>query len=254
MSKESISSTSVSGICSDDLAHQVAFDSRDPSTPSTSVTTKGGVKRVLFIIKSRPISGVMSIEDKTDPPLTFGGHEGVDEGAGYFSVPFPLDAEGVAAHLKDVMLPEIQKMIEQLIVVQQTASITSIVDNAIDKAVKCINDTLMKEVNVMKEENKKLRADNSDLKKSVEKLTKRVEKLELLAGNSEQYSRRNSIRISGITETQDENNDVIVSKLRSDLGHTDIDRSHRSGRVRRNRTILVRFATYNDRYGVFSKG
>ena len=102
----------------------------------------------------------------------------------------------------------------------------------------------MKEINAVKIENDKLRSENSDLRKSVDKLTQRVDKLELLTDAGEQYQRRISIRISGIPETKDENTDAIVSKLASDLGvhlhPSDIDRSHRSGRVVGKRSILVK--------------
>ena len=163
------------------------------------------------------------------------------------SVPLPVDADDVVAHLKDTMLPEIQNMIQQQILLQQTANIKTIIDTAINEAVTKINETLMKEINAVKEENTKLKSENAELSKSVVDLTQRVDELELVAEDSEQYSRRNSIRITGISENKDENTDDIVLKLASDLGvylnPADIDRSHswsascrsyanRSGQVR----------------------
>ena len=220
MSENSSSSTVVGEISSVNSSTSAAtFENRGLSTPSTSATPKGGVKRVLtpspelFYKKSRQIAGDMTAENKGEDI----GME-VGPGSSYVSAPLPLDADDVAAHLKDVMLPEIQNMIQQQIVVVQAASIAEIVDKAIGKAVKSINDTLMKEINAVKIENDKLRSENSDLRKSVDKLTQRVDKLELLTDEGEQYQRRNSIRISGIPETKDENTDTIVSKLASGLG------------------------------------
>ena len=259
MSENSSSSTVVDEISSVNSSTSAAtFENRGLSTPSTSATRKGGVKRVLtpspelFYKKSLQIAGDMAAENKGEDI----GME-VGPGSSFVSVPLPLDADDVAAHLKDVMLPEIQNMIQQQIVVEQAASIAEIVDKAIGKAVKSINDTLMKEINAVKTESDKLRSENSDLRKSVDKLTQRVDKLELLTDEGEQYQRRNSIRISSIPETKDENTDAIVSKLASDLGvhlhPSDIDRSHRSGRVVGKRSILAKFASYNARHAVYSK-
>ena len=86
-----------------------------------------------------------------------------------------------------------------------------------------------------------------------------MDKLELVADDSEQYSRRNSIRITGISENKDENTDDIVLKLAIDLGvylnPADIDRSHRVGapRAGRKRAVLVKFATYRGRHSLFAK-
>ena len=94
----------------------------------------------------------------------------------------------------------------------------------------------MKEINAVKEENTKLKSENAELSKSVVDLTQRVDKLELVADDSEQHSRRNSTRITGISENKDENTDDIVLKLASDLSvylnPADIDRSHRVGAPR----------------------
>ena len=185
----------------------------------------------------------------------------MEDGTGYVSVPLPVDAEEVAAHLKDTMLPEIQNMIQQQILTQQTADIKAIVSTAINDAVGQINETLMKEINTVKEENKKLKSENSELSTTVIDLKERVDKLELTADDSEQYSRRNSIRITGIPEDKDkaEDTDDIVMKLSGDLGvllsPADIDRSHRVGvpRSGRNRAILVKFATYRARHSLYSK-
>ena len=67
--------------------------------------------------------------------------------------------------------------------------------------------------------------------------------------NAEQYSRRNSLRMSGVPETATENTDTLVldaaRAINSDIDLCDIDRSHRVGRPRagKPRDIIVKFAT-----------
>ena len=69
--------------------------------------------------------------------------------------------------------------------------------------------TMIKSVvsEVIDEKLDQLRFDNSRLEKENKKLRDRVDKLELAMDESEQYSRRNSLRISNIAETPDENTD-----------------------------------------------
>lgn len=74
----------------------------------------------------------------------------------------------------------------------------------------------------------------------------------------EQYSRRNSLRIFGIPETKDENTDTMIcnlisEKLQISLNPTDLDRTHRIGKIStKDRPIIVKFATYNARARVFN--
>ena len=89
-------------------------------------------------------------------------------------------------------------------------------------------------------------------------LQQRIQQIETAADNSEQYSRRNCLRISGIQETDAENTDDLVLNLaRSidvELSLGDIDRSHRLGRpgnatgdTPRPRDIVVKFVSYRSR-------
>ena len=75
----------------------------------------------------------------------------------------------------------------------------------------------------------------------------------------EQYTRRNSLRISGIPEKPGESTDQLVQELASEklgvnLRPLDIDRSHRVGLPNStgNRAIIVKFSTYNVRLQVIS--
>ena len=121
MSEDSSVNTTTGEACSQNpLTQGAALDNLETSTPSTF---KGGTKRfltpspVLILKKSCLRSELMASEEKT------GGEIAMEEGHGYVSVPLPVDADDVAAHLKDTMLPEIQNMIQQQILLQQTANI-----------------------------------------------------------------------------------------------------------------------------------
>lgn len=76
----------------------------------------------------------------------------------------------------------------------------------------------------------------------------------------EQYSRRNNLRIYGLSEKNGENTDDLVlqlfnGKLNLNLSLRDVDRTHRVGRAvnGRDRPLLVKFVTYRDRFDVFRR-
>ena len=77
--------------------------------------------------------------------------------------------------------------------------------------------------------------------------------MEEAADLSEQYSRRNCVRISGVQEENNEDTDRMVQNMAYDLNVNltlaDIDRSNRVGkpRVGRQWPIMVKFATYRVR-------
>lgn len=98
-----------------------------------------------------------------------------------------------------------------------------------------------------------LKADNERLTRENIALKKRVTTLEAQMDASEQYSRRNSLRISGIPETANEDTDQVVLHVAETVGvnilPSEIDRSHRLGKPgnRQTRDILVKFTTYRAR-------
>lgn len=107
---------------------------------------------------------------------------------------------------------------------------------------KTIVDDLKTEINSLKQENQTLKAENDSLRVKVDDL--------------EQYSRRNAIRISGISESEEENTDELVKQVTREMGielaNSDIDRSHRTGKpiTGRNRQILVRFTNYHIKHKI----
>ena len=94
----------------------------------------------------------------------------------------------------------------------------------------------------------------------IAELQDRVNKLEIKNDDHEQYSRRNSLRISGLEEGKNED---IVEKVVDLFNNTmqvsppvtqdQFDRVHRTGPLQTNsaRQVLVKFATYRVRDRVF---
>ena len=131
-------------------------------------------------------------------------------------------------------------------------------------SVQDVTKTLKGEINKLQKDMEDLQVENADLRKTNDDLETRLSAVEYETDSLEQYSRRNSLRISGIPEEPGENTDQRVIQLAGGLGVNpeDIDRSHRIGKLeqvrprvwrgaprpkRRPRDILVKFARYNAR-------
>ena len=106
---------------------------------------------------------------------------------------------------------------------------------------------------------REIKDDNTKLKKDNKALKKRVKKLETAMDDAEQYSRRNCLRISKMTEQENEDTDQLVLQVAETVGAainlSDIDRSHRLGKPgnRLVRDIIVRFTSYRARAKLMSK-
>ena len=150
---------------------------------------------------------------------------------------------------RSMMLPELKSLITDMV-----PFIKTIVKEAVSEATGAFNDEV-----------RKLKEDNENFKKVNSALEKRISQAEYDNDALEQYSRRNSVRISGVNEALDEDTDSIVmriaEKLDVPMSTADIDRSHRVGKIneqgrngrRRPRDILVKFSTYNARRRLFVK-
>ncbi|KAK5645249.1 hypothetical protein RI129_006549 [Pyrocoelia pectoralis] len=93
----------------------------------------------------------------------------------------------------------------------------------------------------------------------VDTTKKQVSELEYKIDDLEQYTRRNNLRIFGVTEERNENKDVKLkqlfeSKLGIKINTVDIDRSHRVGKNvgPRPRAIIVKFVSYRVRQQIFN--
>ena len=115
----------------------------------------------------------------------------------------------------------------------------------------------------VKNEVVKLRAELQHRDLKIKQLEEKVESLTADIDQLEQYSRRNSLRITGIPETDEEDPvskvmDLVNNTLQLNppLELSEVDRVHRSGKPRSNlapnqpakpRAILVKMATYRSR-------
>ena len=130
--------------------------------------------------------------------------------------------------------------------------IVELVNSVVDGVLKGLHDKMSS-----------LESANSSLLQENTALSKRVAVLERQVEQSEQYSRRNNLRISGLVEgtEQPENTDDIIMKMASDIGSdiqlADVDRSHRVGDPKkarvRPREIIVKFATYRSRQDFYRR-
>lgn len=91
-------------------------------------------------------------------------------------------------------------------------------------------------------------------------LKERNQSYEAKIDDLEQYSRRNSLRVSGINESKNENTDDLIIKLSDAVGAeitlSEIGRSHRvgkpnPGRPDKPRDILVKFVSYRSRQKLY---
>ena len=101
------------------------------------------------------------------------------------------DMEAIASVLKESFKLDLKESIREQLPLMVNDIISGVVSG------------LNAKVSALEHENKKLAAENTELKV-------RMNKLELAMDNAEQYSRRNSLRMSGVPETATENTDTLV--------------------------------------------
>ena len=100
----------------------------------------------------------------------------------------------------------------------------------------------------------------AELKSTINSLNVRLDKADRALDRQEQYSRRNCLLIHGIDEENQENTDeVVISVLKKEMDeeitHLDIDRSHRLGNRKldksKPRPIIIKFSRHNVRARIF---
>ena len=111
-----------------------------------------------------------------------------------------------------------------------------------------IADVVAQKLNVRRENMERVTA---ALTTKIRTLEEKVETLEVEADRREQYTRRSNLHISGIPETTNVTNDLVITTIKKlgfvDIGVSDLERSHRIGQKIDNRdrpgrrTIIVRF-------------
>ena len=100
----------------------------------------------------------------------------------------------------------------------------------------------------------------NDLQRKVSEISNEIEVLKNSLDRQQKYSRRNCVLIHGILEQKGEDTDEQALKIiREELGETadksDLDRAHRIGTFKEDKTkcrsIIVKFSRYNVREKVF---
>lgn len=98
-----------------------------------------------------------------------------------------------------------------------------------------------------------LRTKVTELENENTSLKSRIQLLEDKLDRSEQYSRRNCLRLSGIPETANESVDEkimeVLNTLDAEVTLDNIDRAHRVGKPKggSHRDIIIKFSTYRSR-------
>ena len=110
----------------------------------------------------------------------------------------PDDVYKIAQELKLLMLPEVRATVKGEIK-EEMAGFGSMLEIALDK----INKTLTHEIETLKTENNTLKSKVLKLENQSISYEKRALKAEKAIDTQEQYSRRNSVRISGLKEPQE---------------------------------------------------
>lgn len=139
-------------------------------------------------------------------------------------------------------------------------------ENMAQSVADIISASLNTRISTVEAENVRLQEQVKDLNAKISKLEQFNNTYERKLDTAEQYSRRNCLRISGVSETPDENTDDIVLKIARecdvDLSLADISRSHRvkprakqptsTGNIR-PRDIIVKFISYRLRSALYKK-
>ena len=151
----------------------------------------------------------------------------------------PTEMEKLSLMLRETFKEEIETLVQGIV--------TGVLKGLNDRI-----DGLETNITALQTNNQKLEKENNSLKS-------RVASLEKIADQSEQYSRRNGLRISGLRENTGENTDDIVTNMATaigcDLQLDEIDRTHRVGKPdptrTRHREILVKFVSYRARQKLY---
>ncbi|MES9879442.1 MAG: hypothetical protein ABW185_00995 [Sedimenticola sp.] len=173
---------------------------------------------------------------KTRPELTMASESEAE--AGHVNLDLNADSiTAIAMAVKDTIFQQLQVSMGIMV----------------EAVVRGVADSLTTRVTVLEKTNALLCEENK-------LLLERVQHLEGLAETSEQYSRRNCLRISGVKESIGEDTDAVMMGIFDDMHSgvvlSDVDRSHRIGKPKsggKGREIIVKFATYRARQKVIRK-
>ena len=157
----------------------------------------------------------------------------------------------IAAILRDSLNSDMKETVKDTIKEQ----LPDMANDIVSKVITGLNERIVK----LETENDRLDKDIKSLKKENKSLKTTVAKLEKAVDAGEQYSRRNSLRMSGVEESNTENTDTIVldvaRAIGSEIDINEIDRSHRVGKPKagKNRDIIIKFSTYRARQKLYAR-
>lgn len=137
--------------------------------------------------------------------------------------------------------------------VQTPEIVKVIVDSVVESVTNLVIERLEKSINFNTEVVEDLRKELGLRDKKIHEMQENIQELE-------QYQRRNSLRIFGVPEKENENTDSLAlemfkNKLGVNLSTRDICRSHRVGHKKSSgtRPIIVKFTSYRSRAEVFAR-
>ena len=133
------------------------------------------------------------------------------------------------------------------------AEVCKMLNDTVESIVKGVVDGLQLQINSLQKENDELKSTNQTL-------SNKIEVLEMKADAAEQYSRRDNLRITGVTKNKGENTDQLILDLSAgigaDLSIDEIAVSHRVGKQKASgkpRDILVKFVSRRSRDKILKK-
>ena len=149
------------------------------------------------------------------------------------SAPSASSASASSSGAPHIVIPPTEMLkISEMLKETFRSEMVTMVDSVVAGVLKGLQDRITS----LEISNKALVQENKSLVTRLEVLEKRVDQ-------AEQYSRRNCLRISGISEEVNENTDNIVMSLASDIGsdtqQSHIDRSHRVGNPKKSSTNIA---------------
>lgn len=174
---------------------------------------------------------------------------------------FPKASESNTFQLTSDHITQISEVMKSSFQTQMSSMVNSIVTGVLKG--------LELKVSVLEQENSRLREQVKTLETKVVNLEDNIGKMELQNDKSNQYSRRNIIRVSNIPETEGESTDKVVMDLITAIGAEvsidQVDRTHRLGNPNfkppttsssnkkgsRPRDIIVKFVSYRARQKVY---
>lgn len=180
------------------------------------------------------------------------GAEGTQDAVGDEQLKVQSGAEKLHISLEDTHMKAIAAYLKESFRLDMKESIQEELPEMVNTIVKGV-------ISGLNEKISQLELDNQNLKTENQQLKSRVKTLEVSVDVAEQYSRRNSLRMSGVPETATEDTDTIVldaaRDIDSEISLSDIDRSHRVGKpkVGRPRDIIIKFATYRARQKLYKQ-